>query len=109
MPNFFFLQAIDDYYATRYADALAGFLRASEEESVRSRARLWVANSYLALDEYGHAYLELRRLATDPGTGIAPQALEGKLNRVRRELEPSVRELYDALLAAEAGSPAARR
>ena len=105
VPNLFFLQALDDYYAGRYADALAGFLRASEEASLRERARLWVASCFVALEEYGHAYLELRRLALEPASGISPEALEGKLSRVRRELEPSVLELYDAMLGAEDKEP----
>jgi TolB-like protein len=62
LANLHFLQGLSLYYAARYPQALAEFIDSAREPRLELVARLWMANCYLADAQYGHAYLELRRL-----------------------------------------------
>jgi TolB-like protein len=57
LANLHFMKGLGFYYSARYSQALAEFMLAAGDAS-----RLWVANAYLAQQQYRHAYLELRRL-----------------------------------------------
>jgi len=57
LANLHFMKGLGFYYSARYSQALAEFTLATGDIS-----RLWMANAYLAQQQYSHAYLELRRL-----------------------------------------------
>jgi TolB-like protein len=63
-----FLRGLGFYYSAQYDRALSEFLQVSPGSELEVAARLWMANAYLAVGEYDHAYLELQRLG---GEGVA--------------------------------------
>ena len=84
LANLHFLQGLSLYYAARYPQALAEFIHSAREPRLEPVARLWMANCYLADVQYGHAYLELRRLQLV--SGFRPEEIERKLDLCRLNL-----------------------
>ncbi len=102
IANFYFMRALNHYYAARYNHAIADFTRAGGEERLAAVARLWTANSYLAQEEYGHAYLELRKLARKRSRNPQTKEVERKLSLCEGHLTAEELTLYGQLLDLEA-------
>jgi len=84
-----YLQAFADYAAARYAEAVQGFnlfLENFPDNDYAGNARYWLAECYLAQDQYERAAEEFRRAAElYPRNGKAPAALL-KLAAVQQKL-----------------------
>lgn len=59
LANLHFMKGLGHYYSARYSHALAEFMLAADDEAMTDTSRLWVANTYMADRQYGHAYVEL--------------------------------------------------
>ncbi len=88
LANLHFLQGLSQYYAGRYPQALAKFIDAAAEPRLEQVARLWMANCYLADAQYGHAYLELRRIQL-----VSELHLDSRLDEIDRKLDSCRRNL----------------
>lgn len=77
LANLHFMKGLGFYYSARYSQALAEFMLAAGDTS-----RLWVANAYLAQQQYRHAYLELRRLSPQD------QEVAAKMRLCEKHLSP---------------------
>lgn len=84
--NLHFMRGLGYYYSARYNQALAEFLQATREKPLADISRLWLANSYLAQDEYGHAYLELSRLRLGGSRNFRQGEIEAKMRACEAHL-----------------------
>jgi hypothetical protein len=62
LSNLHFMKGLGHYFSARYNQALAEFVLAGQGKPLSNISRLWIANAYLAEQQYAHAYLELSRL-----------------------------------------------
>jgi TolB-like protein len=86
LSNLHFLRGLGYYYSARYNQALAEFLQAAQEERLSDISRLWLANAYLAQEEYPHAYLELRRVRRGGSRNAWRGEIEGKMRVCEKHL-----------------------
>jgi TolB-like protein len=100
LSNLHFMRGLGYYYSARYNQALAEFLQAAQERPVADIARLWLANAYLAQEEYHHAYLELSRLRFDGSRNFRRSEVEAKMRACEKHLSAEeverIRELGPA-------------
>ena len=90
LANLHFIKGLGQYYGARYNHALAEFLLAGEEERLTGISRLWLANTYLAQQQFTHAYLELNRLIHSGS--IPDKEVSSKLKACERHLSPDDRK-----------------
>ena len=97
LSNLHFMRGLGYYYSARYNQALAEFMQATREKPLTDISRLWLANSYLAQEEYGHAYLELSRLRLRGSRNFRKGEIEAKMRGCEKRLSPEeverIREL----------------
>jgi hypothetical protein len=86
LSNLHFMRGLGYYYSARYNQALAAFLQATREKPLADISRLWLANSYLAQEEYDHAYLELTRLRLRGSRNFRQGEIEAKLRACEKHL-----------------------
>jgi hypothetical protein len=86
LSNLHFMRGLGYYYSARYNQALAEFMQAAEEETLTNISRLWLANAYLAQQRYGHAYLELSRLAHGGSRNFRGNEVEAKMRACEKHL-----------------------
>jgi hypothetical protein len=79
VSNLHFMRGLGYYYSARYNQALAEFLQATREKPLTDISRLWLANAYLAQQEYDHAYLELSRLRLGGSRNFREGEIEAKM------------------------------
>lgn len=100
--NLDFMRGLGYYYSARYNQALAEFMQAAKQEKLIAISRLWLANAYLAQQQYGHAYLELNRLVRSGLRSFRETEVKAKMRACEKQLGPEqvkiIREL--ALLPA---------
>ena len=100
VSNLHFMQGLGYYFSARYNQALAEFLQAAREEKLTDISRLWLANAYLAQEQYGHAYLELSRLTLGGSRNFWGKEIETKMRACEKHLSVDevniIRELATA-------------
>ena len=97
VPNLHFMRGLSYYFAARYHQAAAEFIESAKEETLEAVSRLWLAESYLAEEEYGQAYLELRRLMDSGSLPLRSREIAEKLNFCRDRLPAGDIRLIDKL------------
>lgn len=94
LSNLHLMRGLGFYYSARYNEALAEFMQAVQAEDLTAIVRLWLANTYLAQQRYGHACLELNRLIQG---GSSQSEVGAKLQSCEKHLDPAevrmIREL----------------
>lgn len=86
VSNLHFMRGLGYYYSARYNQALAEFLQATREKPLADISRLWLANAYLAQQEYDHAYLELSRLRLGGSRNFREGEIEAKMRACEKYL-----------------------
>ena len=86
LSNLHFMRGLGYYYSARYNQALAEFMQATREKPLSDISRLWLANSYLAQEEYDHAYLELSRLRRGGSRNFRKGEIEAKMRACEKHL-----------------------
>jgi TolB-like protein len=104
LSNLHFMRGLGYYFSARYNHALAEFLQAVPDEHLTDVARLWAANSYLALEQYGHAYLELSRLNINGSRKVRQAEIEAKRRACEKHLSADEVEIIRGLASVQ--SPA---
>jgi len=99
LSNLHFMRGLGYYFSARHNQALAEFLQAAREEPLTDIARLWLANAYLAQEQYGHAYLELRRLTVGGSGNVRKAEIEAKIRTCERHLSNEEVEFVRELAA----------
>jgi len=99
LSNLHFMRGLGYYFSARHNQALAEFLQAAREEPLTDIARLWLANAFLAQEQYGHAYLELRRLTVGGSRNVWKAEIDAKIRTCERHLSGQEVELIRELAA----------
>jgi TolB-like protein len=86
VANLHFMKGLGHYFSARYSHALAEFMLAAEDEQLTQISRLWLANAYLAQQQYAHAYLELSRLAGWGSGSIRDEEVTAKMRVCEEQL-----------------------
>jgi tetratricopeptide (TPR) repeat protein len=97
LSNLHFMRGLGYYYSARYHQALAEFMQATREKPVADIARLWLANAYLAQEEYDHAYLELIRLQLVGSRNFRQGEIEAKMRACEKHLSADEAERIRAM------------
>lgn len=97
VSNLHFMKGLGHYYSARYSHALAEFMLAAGDERLTGISGLWRANTYLAQQQYAHAYLELNRLARSASKELREPEVAAKMRMCEKHLSPDdlkiIREL----------------
>lgn len=99
LSNLHFMRGLGYYFSARYNQALAEFLQAAREEPLTDISRLWLANAYIAQEQYGHACLELSRLVLDGSPNIRKAEIEAKRRACEQHLSGEEVEIIRELAA----------
>ena len=98
IESLFFLEGLNYYHAGRYNQALAEFLKASQDDQLVSVCRFWIAKIYLTQAEYGHAYIELRKLQLQSSKAPAASVVARHVLRCTARLTPAEKQFCDELV-----------
>ena len=97
LSNLHFMKGLGHYHGARYSHALAEFMLAAEDEHLTDISRLWLANAYLAQEQYAHAYLELSRLMDRESSSVRASDVAARMRACEQHLSPEdvkmIREL----------------
>ncbi len=99
VSNLHFMRGLSFYYGAQYNQAIGEFIQAAEEENLMALASLWSANCYLAQNDYGHAYIELKRLRLHEDHQLKTEEIEQKLNLCLENLSVDEVKLYNLILS----------
>src|SRR3990172_12246422 len=86
VSNLHFMRGLGYYYSARYNQALAEFMQATQEQPLVDISRLWLANAYLAQEQYDLAYLELSRLRLCCSRNFRKSEIEAKMRACEKHL-----------------------
>ena len=86
LSNLHFMRGLGFYFSARYNEALGEFLQAAEERELSDISRLWLANAYLAQDQFGHAYLELTKLMRSRSSYLRHDEVKAKMRVCEKHL-----------------------
>ena len=98
ISNLHFMRGLSYYYAGRYALALAEFIEAATGPQESPLYRLWMANCYLAQGQYGHAYIELKKLSRGKESMLDLEDVTRKLDDCRTHLSADEMAIFDELI-----------
>ena len=104
LSNLHFMRGLGYYYSARYNQALAEFLQAAREKPLADISRLWLANAYLAQEEYDHAYLELSRLSLGGSKNFRKSEIEAKMRACEKHLSAEEAERIRELVPLQASA-----
>lgn len=91
-----FLRGLTFFHAARYSRALGEFIECDRVGGAGPRTGLWRAKCYLALEEFGHAFLELSLL--DPESeGVDRDEVVAELARCIEHISPDELGFYEDL------------
>jgi hypothetical protein len=97
LANLHFMKGLGHYHSARFSQALAEFILAAEDKRLADVSRLWLANVYLAQQQYAHAYLELSRLRKSGSSNHREIEITAKMRECEKYLTPEdvkiIREL----------------
>ena len=99
VSNLHFMRGLGHYYSARYSQALVEFMQAAEEKRLTDISRLWLANSYLAQEQYDHAYLELNRLRRGASRNFRNAEVEAKMRACESHLGAEAAKIVRDLAA----------
>jgi TolB-like protein len=102
VSNLHFMRGLGYYYSARYNQAVAEFMHAAEEPRSSDLSRLWLANAYLAQEQYAHACLELSRLRPDTARKVGFADLAAKMAACERQLSAEEAAIIRRLAALSA-------
>jgi len=88
LANLHFMKGLGHYHSARYSHALAEFMLAAEDKQLADVSRLWLANTYLAQQQYAHAYLELSRLKRGGSSNLRENEIAAKMRECEKYLIP---------------------
>ena len=86
LSNLHFMRGLGFYFSARYNQALGEFVQAAEEQELSVISRLWLANAYLAQDQFGHAYLELSKLMRSGSSNLRQDEVKAKMRACEKHL-----------------------
>ena len=98
ISNLHFMRGWSYYHSAKYNQAIGELMEARREEEINSISSYWIANSYFALEEYGHAYIELRRLRGRDLKDVKGDEVEEKIDLCRKHLSREEVDLYNKLV-----------
>ncbi|MFQ5656096.1 MAG: CsgG/HfaB family protein [Candidatus Methylomirabilales bacterium] len=101
LSNLHFMRGLGYYFSARYNHALGEFMQAVREEKLTDISRLWLANSYLAQEQYDHAYLELSRLMLGGSRNFRKKETETKMRACEKHLSADEVKIIRELAAAQ--------
>ena len=104
VSNLHFMRGLGYYYTARYNQALAEFMQAAREERLTDISGLWLANSYLAQEQYDHAYLELSRLSRGASRNFRKAEIEAKMVACERHLSAEAVKIIREMAAPQASA-----
>jgi TolB-like protein len=81
-----FMKGLGHHFSARYSLALAEFILAAEQEELTDISRLWMAKTYMADRQYGHAYLELIWLMRRESARFAAREIAQRMRECERQL-----------------------
>ena len=81
-----FMKGLGHHFSARYSLALAEFILAAEQEELTDLSRLWIAKTYMADRQYGHAYLELIWLMRRESARFAAKEIAQRMRECERQL-----------------------
>jgi hypothetical protein len=84
--NLHFMKGLGHHFSARYSLALAEFILAAEQEELTDIARLWMAKTYMADRQFGHAYLELIWLMRRGSARFAEKEIAQRMRECERQL-----------------------
>jgi hypothetical protein len=97
VSNLHFMKGLGHYHTARYSHALAEFMLAAEDTTLRDVSRFWMAKVYLAQGHYTHACLELARLTGRTSSRVRASEVEAGMRTCERHVAPEdmkmIREL----------------
>lgn len=94
VSNLHFMQGLSYYFSAQYHQAIGEFILAAEEDKVSDIARWWMANSYIEKEEYGHAYVELKKIKNPNGETLKKEDIEKKMATCLSHVSPEEAQLY---------------
>ena len=86
LANLHFMKGLGHYHSARYSRALAEFMLAVEDAGLADISRLWLANVYVAQEQYAHAYLELTRLTLRESSGVRTADVDAQIRACEKHL-----------------------
>ena len=86
LSNLHFMRGLGFYFSARYNQALGEFVQAAEEQELSDISRLWLANAYLAQNQFGHAYLELSKLMRGGSSNLRHDEVKAKMRTCEKHL-----------------------
>ena len=102
LSNLHFMRGLGFYFSARYNQALGEFVQAAEEQELRDISRLWLANAYLAQNQFGHAYLELSRLMRSGSSNLRHDEVKAKMRACEKHLDPEEVKIIEELAMLQA-------
>ena len=102
VSNLHFMRGLGYYYSARYNQALAEFMQAAREERLTDISGLWLANSYLAQEQYDHAYIELSRLRRGASRNFRKAEIEAQMVACERHLSAEAVKIIREMAALQA-------
>ncbi|MGH9383619.1 MAG: CsgG/HfaB family protein [Vicinamibacterales bacterium] len=106
LSNLHFMKGLGHYHSARYSHALAEFMIAAEDAQLTDIARLWLANAYMAQQQYAHAYLELSRVPNGGSRNVRASEVAARMRACEQRLSPEDLKMIRQL--AERAVPAAK-
>ena len=70
-----------------------------DEKNLKNISRLWMANSYLAQEEYAHAYVELKKLEVRQTADMKQDEIEKKINLCLDHLSNEEIKIYEQIVS----------
>jgi len=99
LANLHFMQGLSFYYSAQYNQAIGEFIQSADEKNLKNISRLWMANSYLAQEEYAHAYVELKKLEVRQTADMKQDEIEEKINLCRDHLADEEIKIYEQIVS----------
>lgn len=94
-----FMRGLSLYYSAKYNQALGEFMQAAQEKGLSDISGFWKAKCYLAQKEYGHAYVELKRLTRKNHPDIRAGDVERRIDLCLEHLSSEDIRLYNQMLS----------
>ena len=102
LSNLHFMRGLGFYFSASYNQALAEFVQAAEAQELRDISRLWLANAYLAQNQFGHAYLELSKLMRSGSSNLRHDEVKAKMRACEKHLDPEEVKIIEELAMLQA-------
>ncbi len=104
LSNLHFMHGLGFYFSARYNQALGEFVQAAEEQELSDISRLWLANAYLAQDQFGHTYLELNKLRHSGTSSLRHDDIEAKMRTCEKHLGAEEVKIIEELAMLQAAT-----